>query len=144
MTDPFMPQDQVDPDSVCYCGWAGLDDSGCLCVHPELRGPICVKPDCDEVAEMSIHQLCEEHHNEWANGYFDALREKVGSKPIGGVTFDEVKSQISLHPRRDICWWCAGKLIWQSDDILESNKMITSLECESCDAFITYTSHMEE
>ena len=29
---------EVDPDSVCYCGWTGLNDSGCLCVHPELIG----------------------------------------------------------------------------------------------------------
>ena len=29
--------DRVDPDAVCYCGWDGLDDTGCACVHPELR-----------------------------------------------------------------------------------------------------------
>jgi hypothetical protein len=29
-----MDDDKTYP---CYCGWEGLDDSGCSCVHPELR-----------------------------------------------------------------------------------------------------------
>jgi hypothetical protein len=25
---------EADP---CYCGWEGIDDIGCSCIHPDLR-----------------------------------------------------------------------------------------------------------
>lgn len=68
---------RVEPDGVCYCGWAGLDDSGCLCVHPELRMPECLDPSCDDRASPeSFHGLCEDCHNKWANSYLDPMRKK--------------------------------------------------------------------
>jgi len=55
---------------------------------------------------------------------------------------------MSKVERRDICWWCGGRLIWQSDhdkeDVCDEEGIITFLTCSSCNAFIQYTSQEEE
>ena len=53
------------------------------------------------------------------------------------------------HLRRDVCWWCGGKLIWQSDftkeEVLgEGEGMVTYLTCSECNADVQYTTGNEE
>tara|TARA_R100000995_G_scaffold84504_1_gene63389 strand:- start:1033 stop:1242 length:210 start_codon:yes stop_codon:yes gene_type:complete len=57
--------------------------------------------------------------------------------------------RIATHPRRDICWWCGGKLIWQSDfdkeDVYGEGKgLVTYLQCSECNASVEYISQEEE
>lgn len=53
------------------------------------------------------------------------------------------------HLRRDVCWWCGGRLIWQSDfdkeDVVgEGEGMVTFLTCSNCNAEVQYTTGDEE
>ena len=53
------------------------------------------------------------------------------------------------HLRRDVCWWCGGRLIWQSDfdkkDVVgEGEGMVTFLTCSDCNAEVQYTTGVEE
>ena len=59
-------REKVDPDSVCYCGWDGVDSDGCAC------GKTCVHPECDDpVSPFSgIHELCDHHYSKWTEAYF--------------------------------------------------------------------------
>ena len=47
--------------------------------------------------------------------------------------------------RRDVCWLCGGKLIWQCDYDLEDygfmdvEGMIATLMCSDCGADVVYT-----
>jgi len=47
--------------------------------------------------------------------------------------------------RRDVCWLCGGKLIWQCDYDLEDygymgvEGMIATLACSDCGADVVYT-----
>lgn len=48
---------------------------------------------------------------------------------------------------RDVCWWCGGKLIWQSDFTKEEvfgegEGMVTYLTCSECNAEVQYTTGM--
>ena len=44
---------------------------------------------------------------------------------------------------RGICWWCGGKLIWQSD-FSEDEGMVTYLTCSECNAEVQYKTGVEE
>jgi hypothetical protein len=52
------------------------------------------------------------------------------------------------YPRRDVCWWCGGKLIWQADhdkeDLMGEEGIVTHLHCSSCNASVEYISQEEE
>lgn len=52
------------------------------------------------------------------------------------------------NPRRDVCWWCGGKLIWQADhdkeDLMDEEGIVTHLQCSSCDASVEYISQGED
>ena len=52
------------------------------------------------------------------------------------------------YPKRDICWWCGGKLIWQADhdkeDLMGEEGIVTHLHCSSCNASVEYISQEEE
>tara|TARA_R100000908_G_scaffold57181_1_gene32869 strand:- start:1614 stop:1952 length:339 start_codon:yes stop_codon:yes gene_type:complete len=52
------------------------------------------------------------------------------------------------YPRRDVCWWCGGKLIWQADydkeDLMDEEGIVTHLHCSSCNASVEYISQEEE
>jgi len=52
------------------------------------------------------------------------------------------------HLRRDVCWWCGGRLIWQSDydkeDLMGEEGIVTHLHCSSCNASVEYISQEEE
>ena len=57
--------------------------------------------------------------------------------------------EMQQHQRRDVCWWCGGKLNWQSDfdkeDVHgEGEGMVTFLTCMSCNAAVQYTTGDEE
>ena len=57
--------------------------------------------------------------------------------------------EIEQSPRRDVCWWCGGKLIWQSDfdkeDVLgEGEGMVTYMTCTNCNAEVQYMTGDEE
>ena len=50
---------------------------------------------------------------------------------------------------RGICWWCGGKLIWQSDFdkegvFGEGEGMVTYLTCSGCNAEVQYTTGVQE
>ena len=50
---------------------------------------------------------------------------------------------------RDVCWWCGGKLIWQSDftkeEVFGGGKgMVTYLTCSECNAEVQYKTGNEE
>ncbi len=45
--------------------------------------------------------------------------------------------------RRDVCWYCGGKLIWQADHDAEDlgyvgEGIVTILNCSSCNAHVEY------
>ena len=50
--------------------------------------------------------------------------------------------------RRDVCWWCGGKLIWQADhdkeDLMDEEGMVTHLHCSFCNASVEYISQTME
>jgi hypothetical protein len=50
--------------------------------------------------------------------------------------------------RRDVCWWCAGKLNWQADhdkeDLMGEEGIVTHLHCTACNASVEYISQEEE
>jgi len=49
-----------------------------------------------------------------------------------------------VHPR-NVCWYCGGMLIWDSDADLEEGAGIrTSLHCEDCGAEVEYMKKEEE
>lgn len=46
-------------------------------------------------------------------------------------------------PRRDVCWYCGGRLIWDSDfpydEVYgEGEGVVTYLHCTECGAKVTY------
>ena len=49
--------------------------------------------------------------------------------------------------RRDVRWYCGGKLIWQNDydaeDLGYEKGIVTILNCSSCNAHVEYV-HIEE
>lgn len=49
----------------------------------------------------------------------------------------------------DACWFCGGKLIWNSDydysDIYgEGEGIVSTLSCSECDAFVEYSLRTDE
>jgi hypothetical protein len=50
--------------------------------------------------------------------------------------------------RRDVCWWCGGRLIWQNDfdkeDLMDEEGIVTYLMCSSCNASVEYISQTME
>ncbi len=48
-------------------------------------------------------------------------------------------------PIRDVCWYCGGKLIWDSDSDLEDEAGIESfLHCKDCGADVQYTKREDD
>jgi hypothetical protein len=45
--------------------------------------------------------------------------------------------------RRDVCWYCGGQLIWDSDfdmdEIYGEEGIVTYLHCSDCGANVEYT-----
>ena len=50
--------------------------------------------------------------------------------------------------RRDVSWWCGGRLIWQADhdkeDLMGEEGIVTRLHCSSCNASVEYISQIKE
>lgn len=51
--------------------------------------------------------------------------------------------------RRDVCWFCGGRLIWGGDNDaqdlgFEREGIVTNLTCSQCNAFVEYTLLEEE
>lgn len=50
---------------------------------------------------------------------------------------------------RDVCWWCGGRLIWQSDfgydEVYgEGEGIVTYLRCTDCGAEVEYSKRDDE
>ena len=50
---------------------------------------------------------------------------------------------------RDICWYCGGKLFWQSDFNYDEvygdgDGIVTFLHCSNCNAEVQYSSRTDE
>lgn len=55
-----------------------------------------------------------------------------------------MNSEESGEPRRDVCWYCGGRLIWQnnydySDVFGEGEGIVTDPHCSECGAMVQYT-----
>lgn len=58
-------------------------------------------------------------------------------------------SENDENPRRDVCWYCGGQLIWQNDydyaDIFGFGEgIVTDLECSKCGATVQYIKRDDE
>lgn len=65
------------------------------------------------------------------------------------ISREEYRALTREAGRRDVCWYCGGQLVWQSDfdlgDIYDSQEGIyTELTCADCGAIVSYTLREEK
>lgn len=53
-------------------------------------------------------------------------------------TKDRYDLLIAQANRRDVCWHCGGRLIWNGDSETEFGTLLSSLSCEQCGAEVSY------
>lgn len=59
--------------------------------------------------------------------------------PTITLTNDRYDLLIAQANRRDVCWHCGGRLIWNGDEqTTDSNVICTSLTCQQCGADVDY------